>query len=64
MLLASAVAIAAATFVAGPVPGATANSAFPDLPNGFAKVQLASGLANPTAIAFGPNGDIYDSPGR
>jgi glucose/arabinose dehydrogenase/regulation of enolase protein 1 (concanavalin A-like superfamily) len=59
MLLASAVAIAAATFVAAPVPGVAANTAFPDLPNGFAKVELAQGLKNPTAIAFGPNGDIY-----
>jgi glucose/arabinose dehydrogenase len=29
------------------------------LPAGFAKVELAGGLQNPTAIAFGPNGDIY-----
>jgi len=36
-----------------------ANSAFPDLPAGFAKTQLAYGLKNPTVFAFAPNGDIY-----
>jgi len=29
------------------------------LPPGFAKVQLAQGLNNPTVFAFAPNGDIY-----
>ena len=42
-----------------PTAAAATNTAFPDLPVGFAKVQLAKGLKNPTAIAFGPNGDIY-----
>ncbi len=37
----------------------SANSAFPDLPAGFAKTQLAHGLKNPTVFAFAPNGDIY-----
>jgi glucose/arabinose dehydrogenase len=48
-------------FGPGQVAAATpaGNSAFPDLPVGFAKVQLATGLKNPTAIAFGSNGDIY-----
>jgi glucose/arabinose dehydrogenase/regulation of enolase protein 1 (concanavalin A-like superfamily) len=40
-------------------PAAAANAAFPDLPAGFAKVELAKGLHNPAAIAFAPNGDIY-----
>src|SRR3989440_2049774 len=35
------------------------NSAFPDLPPGFAKTQLAQGLKNPSVFAFAPNGDIY-----
>ena len=35
------------------------NTAFPDLPVGFAKTQLAHGLKNPTVFAFAPNGDIY-----
>src|SRR5947209_15798879 len=35
------------------------NSAFPDLPPGFAKTQLAHGLKNPSVLAFAPNGDIY-----
>ncbi|HKS71462.1 MAG TPA: PQQ-dependent sugar dehydrogenase [Ktedonobacterales bacterium] len=29
------------------------------VPAGFTKRQLASGLNNPTALAFAPNGDIY-----
>ena len=32
------------------------NSAFPDLPPGFAKTQLAQGLKNPSVFAFAPNG--------
>jgi glucose/arabinose dehydrogenase/regulation of enolase protein 1 (concanavalin A-like superfamily) len=55
--------LAASTVLAlpGSVPGVAAagNTAFPDLPVGFAKVQLAHGLKDPTAIAFGPGGDIY-----
>jgi glucose/arabinose dehydrogenase len=42
-----------------PGVAAAANVAFPDLPAGFAKVELAQGLKNPTAIAFAANGDIY-----
>ncbi len=38
---------------------AAKNVAFPDLPSGFAKTQLASGLKNPSVFAFAPNGDIY-----
>lgn len=61
--MAVSVLLAATSLLA--VPGgaprvaAAINAAFPDLPVGFAKVQLAKGLKNPTAIAFGPNGDIY-----
>jgi glucose/arabinose dehydrogenase len=62
-LLAAAGLIAVAGTLAWPgarsVVDATGNAAFPDLPVGFAKVQLAKGLANPTTIAFSPNGDIY-----
>ena len=61
--IAASVALAASSLVAGPgsIPGVAAgtNPVFPDLPVGFAKVQLAHGLKNPTAIAFAPNGDIY-----
>ncbi len=39
--------------------GTAVNSAFPDLPPGFAKKQLANGLKNPSVFAFAPNGDIY-----
>jgi glucose/arabinose dehydrogenase/regulation of enolase protein 1 (concanavalin A-like superfamily) len=39
--------------------GTAVNSAFPDLPPGFAKTQLAHGLKNPSVFAFAPNGDIY-----
>jgi len=39
--------------------GTAVNSAFPDLPPGFAKTQLAHGLQNPSVFAFAPNGDIY-----
>ena len=39
--------------------GTAVNSAFPDLPPGFAKTQLAHGLQNPSVFAFTPNGDIY-----
>jgi glucose/arabinose dehydrogenase len=59
----AAVVLTAASVFVGPasipVAAASGNAAFPDLPVGFAKVQLAKGLKNPTAIAFGPNGDIY-----
>jgi glucose/arabinose dehydrogenase/regulation of enolase protein 1 (concanavalin A-like superfamily) len=62
-LLAVALVLAAAASLAGSgsIHGvaATGNSAFPDLPVGFAKVELATGLKNPTAMAFAPNGDIY-----
>jgi len=61
--IAASVVLAASSLVAGPgsIPGVAAatNTAFPDLPVGFAKVQLAKGLKNPTAIACAPNGDIY-----
>ena len=61
--LAAAVLLTASSLLAGSgsaSPAAAAgNAAFPDLPVGFAKVQLATGLKNPTAIAFAPNGDIY-----
>jgi len=55
-ILVAAAILGPATVAAATQPG---NSAFPDLPVGFAKVQLASGLKNPTAIAFAPSGDIY-----
>ena len=60
-LILAAVALATGSLLAPPLSAraAAANTAFPDLPAGFAKVQLAKGLKNPTAIAFGPNGDIY-----
>jgi glucose/arabinose dehydrogenase len=58
-----AVALVGGSLLAGPASSlsvaAAGNSAFPDLPVGFAKVQLAGGLHDPTAIAFGPSGDIY-----
>ena len=61
--VAASALLAGAGLFSGPgsIPSAAAatNTAFPDLPAGFAKVQLAKGLKNPTAIAFGPNGDIY-----
>ncbi len=60
--LAAAVVLAAAAILSGPAPipvTAAANAAFPDLPAGFAKVQLAHGLKKPTAFVFAPNGDIY-----
>src|SRR5258708_36048836 len=44
---------------APPAPATDVNSAFPDLPPGFAKKQLANGLKNPSVFAFAPNGDIY-----
>lgn len=62
MAVVSAAILAGATLASpNPVAGVapTGNAAFPDLPVGFAKVQLAAGLKNPTAIAFAPNGDIY-----
>ena len=61
-LIAAAIALAMVGMFTGfvaPPRAAAANLAFPDLPVGFAKVQLANGLHNPTAIAFAPNGDIY-----
>jgi glucose/arabinose dehydrogenase/regulation of enolase protein 1 (concanavalin A-like superfamily) len=59
-MLAAAVLAGSTALGVGPVPPAAAtNAAFPDLPAGFAKVQLAAGLKNPTAIAFATNGDIY-----
>ena len=36
-----------------------APAASPDLPSGFAKTLLAKQLNKPTALDFGPNGDIY-----
>src|SRR5260221_1338678 len=42
-----------------PASATAVNSAFPDLPPGFAKKQLANGLKNPSVFAFAPNGDIY-----
>jgi glucose/arabinose dehydrogenase len=61
VLIATSALLAAGMLVApAAVSTATAtNVAFPSLPDGFAKVKLASGLKNPTAIAFAPNGDIY-----
>ena len=63
MALAAAFVLAGASVLAGPGSSssvaATGNVAFPDLPVGFAKVELAQGLKNPTAIAFAQNGDIY-----
>jgi glucose/arabinose dehydrogenase len=61
-VFAAAAILAAGSLLAPPLQSgkaAAANPAFPDLPDGFAKVQLAKGLKNPTAIAFAPNGDIY-----
>jgi glucose/arabinose dehydrogenase len=61
-LIGAAVLFAASVVLTGlvaPPKAAAANLAFPDLPVGFAKVELAQGLKNPTAIAFGPGGDIY-----
>jgi glucose/arabinose dehydrogenase/regulation of enolase protein 1 (concanavalin A-like superfamily) len=61
-LVASAFLMAGGSLLTGPLSlaqAAASNTAFPDLPDGFAKVQLAHGLHNPTAIAFAPNGDIY-----
>ncbi len=63
MLATAAVVLASASVLAGAGSisraAATGNAAFPDLPPGFAKVELAKGLKNPTVFAFGPNGDIY-----
>src|SRR5258708_12735520 len=44
---------------APPASATAVNSAFPDLPPGFAKKQLANGLKNPSVFAFAPNADIY-----
>ena len=58
-LLSAAILAASSVLPMAAASASAANLAFPDLPDGFAKVQLAKGLKNPTAFAFAPNGDIY-----
>jgi glucose/arabinose dehydrogenase len=57
--LVAAMVLAASTMLVGPSAVPHAAAAGSTVPAGFTKVQLAKGLKNPTAIAFGPGGDIY-----
>jgi glucose/arabinose dehydrogenase/outer membrane protein assembly factor BamB len=41
------------------VAATTSTVVAPNVAAGFAQTQLAGGLANPIALAFAPNGDIY-----
>ena len=39
--------------------GAAAVSSAATVPTGFAETQIATGLANPTAMAFAPDGRLF-----
>ena len=51
------VAVVAVPFILNSVHTLPAHAA--SVPSGFTKTQLASGLMNPTVIAFAPTGDIF-----